>query len=40
LPVEEKVKEIAFMINARHGLRLATKFGGYVSVELHTDTAH
>lgn len=40
LPVEEKVKEIAFMINARHGLRLANKFGGYVSVELHTDTAH
>ena len=24
----------------RHGLRLASKFGGYVSVELHTDTAH
>jgi len=40
LPLEEKVKEIAFMINARHGLRLATKFGGYVSVELHTDAAH
>lgn len=40
LPLEEKVKEIAFMINARHGLRLATKFGGYVSVELHTDFAH
>jgi transaldolase len=40
LPVEDKVKEIAFILNARHGLRLATKFGGYVSVELHTDTAH
>ena len=40
LPVEEKVKEIAFILNARHGLRLAEKFGGYVSVELHTDTAH
>jgi transaldolase len=40
LPLEEKVKEIAFVLNARHGLRLATKFGGYVSVELHTDTAH
>jgi transaldolase len=40
LSLEDKVKEIAFMINARHGLRLATKFGGYVSVELHTDTAH
>ena len=40
LPQEERVKEIAFIINARHGLRLASKFGGYVSVELHTDTAH
>jgi transaldolase len=28
------------MLNARHGLRLASKFGGYVSVELHTDIAH
>jgi transaldolase len=40
LPAEERVKEIAFILNARHGLRLALKFGGYVSVELHTDTAH
>jgi transaldolase len=40
LPLEEKVKEIAFILNARHGLRLANIFGGYVSVELHTDTAH
>jgi transaldolase len=40
LPPDEKVKEIAFMLNARHGLRLASKFGGYVSVELHTDTAN
>jgi len=40
LPMHEKVKEIAFMINARHGLRLAEKFGGMVSLELHTDTAH
>ena len=40
LPSEERVKEIAFILNARHGLRLAQKFGGYVSVELHTDTAH
>ena len=40
LPLESKVKEIAFMLNARHGLRLASKFGGFVSVELHTDTAH
>jgi transaldolase len=40
LPNEERVKEIAFILNARHGLRLAQKFGGFVSVELHTDTAH
>ncbi len=40
LPQEERVKEIAFILNARHGLRLASRFGGYVSVELHTDTAH
>lgn len=40
LPPEERVKEIAFIVNARHGLRLALKFGGNVSVELHTDTAH
>jgi transaldolase len=40
LPGDEQVKEIAFMLNARHGLRLASKFGGLVSVELHTDTAN
>jgi transaldolase len=40
LPQEERVKEIAFILNARHALRLASRFGGYVSVELHTDTAH
>jgi transaldolase len=40
LPHEERIKEIAFILNARHGLRLASRFGGYVSVELHTDFAH
>jgi transaldolase len=40
LPREDRVKEIAFILNARHGLRLAQKFRGFVSVELHTDTAH
>jgi transaldolase len=40
LPLEEKVKEIAFMVNARHGLRLAAKFGSMVSVELHTDVSN
>jgi len=40
LPGDEQVMEIAFMLNARHGLRLASKFGGNVSVELHTGTAN
>lgn len=40
LPLEEQVVEIAFILNARHGLRLAARFGGMVSVELHTNTAH
>jgi len=40
LPHREQVIEIAFILNARHGLRLAKKFGGFVSVELHTDSAH
>ena len=40
LPGDEQVREIAFMLNARHGMRLAGKFGGFVSVELHTDTAN
>lgn len=40
LPLKEQIVEIAFILNARHGLRLAHKFGGFVSVELHTNTAH
>jgi transaldolase len=40
LPEEERVREIAFILNSRHGLRLAKRFGGLVSVELHTDTAN
>jgi transaldolase len=40
LPLEEKVKEIAFMVNSRHGLRLAARFGIMVSVELHTDASN
>ncbi len=40
LPVDEQIVEIAFILNARHGMRLAKKFGGFVSVELHTNTAH
>ena len=40
LPFEERVKEIAFILNARHALRLASRFKAFVSVELHTSTAH
>jgi len=36
---DEQVMEIAFILNAYHGLRLVKKFGGLVSVELHTNTA-
>ena len=32
--------EIAFLLNAVHGLRLARRFSADVSVELHTDLAH
>ncbi len=34
------VLEIAFVLNARHGLRLVRAFDARVSVELHTDLAH
>lgn len=34
------VLEIAFALNARHGLRLVQRFGTRVSVEFHTDLAH
>jgi len=40
LPLKEQIIEIAFILNARHGLRLTKIFGGLVSVELHTDTAN
>ena len=40
LAPEELVLEIAFALNARHGLRLVERFGAFVSVELHTDLAH
>ncbi|MEZ5103248.1 MAG: transaldolase family protein [Draconibacterium sp.] len=40
LPLRQQIIEIAFILNARHGMRLAKIFGGFVSVELHTDTAH
>lgn len=34
------VLEVAFVLNAWHGLRLVERFGANVSVELHTDLAH
>jgi transaldolase len=33
------VREVALILNARHGLRLVERFGCPVSVELHTDVA-
>jgi transaldolase len=39
LPLSHRVREIAFVLNARHGLRLVQRFGCRVSVELHTDFA-
>lgn len=40
LPRADQIKEIGFILNARHGLRLAHRFGAKVSVELHTDLSH
>lgn len=39
LDLKEKVVEIAFILNAVHGLNLVRRFGARVSVELHTDFA-
>lgn len=39
VPEQELLLEIAFILNARHGLRLVDAFGARVSVELHTDLA-
>jgi transaldolase len=36
----ELMLEIAFVLNARHGLRLVEEFDAYVSVEEHTALAH
>lgn len=37
---QERILEIAFILNAWHALRLVEKFDAYVSVEEHTDVAH
>jgi transaldolase len=39
LPRDSLAIEIAFILNAHHGLRLVQRFGARVSVELHTDLA-
>jgi len=40
LEEKDRIIEIAFILNAKHGLKLVEKFGGKVSVELHTDMAN
>jgi transaldolase len=40
LDLETRVIEVAFILNALHGLRLSRDFRATVSVELHTATAH
>jgi len=37
---EDLLLEVAFVLNAYHGLRISRELGAYVSVELHTDLAH
>jgi transaldolase len=39
LTVDQRIMEIAFILNAAHGLNLVNRFGGNVSVELHTASA-
>src|SRR5439155_10000355 len=36
---KDLILEIAFILNAHHGLRLVERFDAMVSVELHTDLA-
>ena len=40
IPSDVLVLEIAFVLNAYHGLRLVENFDAFVSVEEHTDLAH
>lgn len=40
MPADRLVQEIAFVLNAVHGLKLVRTFDADVSVELHTATAH
>ncbi|MHC4336810.1 MAG: transaldolase family protein [Planctomycetota bacterium] len=40
LSEQQRILEIAFILNAWHALRLVEKFDAYVSVEEHTSVAH
>jgi len=40
LSERERILEIAFILNAKHGLRLVETYDAFVSVEEHTDLAH
>jgi len=40
LTAGERVQEVAFLLNALHGLKLVERFDAFVSVELHTALAH
>lgn len=40
LPFESRIREIGFILNLRHALRLVHRFRCQVSVELHTDLAY
>ncbi len=40
MDMDQKLVEIAFILNAVHALKLVEKFGAYVSVEEHTDLAN
>lgn len=40
LEPQQRLVEIAFILNAIHGLKLVEQFGAFVSVEEHTDLAH
>jgi transaldolase len=40
LDIRDRIREIAFILNARHGLTISQIFGCKVSVELHTNLAH
>jgi transaldolase len=40
LPPQKRIVEMAFLLNALHASRLVKRYGGMVSVELHTDLTH